>query len=51
MEKLCMKIISFPLFTHKEQITTNMKGQRNVGHQSKSIVRFPQTAYAEKSMN
>jgi hypothetical protein len=47
MEKLCMKI-SYPLSIHKEQIITNMKRQRNVDHQSKGIVRDPQTTIAEK---
>jgi hypothetical protein len=35
MEKLCMKIISYLLFTHKEQMTTNMKKQGNVDLQFK----------------
>jgi hypothetical protein len=48
MEKLCMMIISYPLLTHKEQITTHMKRQRNVDHQSKSIVGVPQTTFAKK---
>jgi hypothetical protein len=47
MKRLCMKII-YLLFTHKEQITTNMKRQGNVDHQSKSIVGVPQTAFAKK---
>jgi hypothetical protein len=48
MEKLCMKIISYPLFSHKEQITTSMRRQGNVDHQSRSIVEVSQTAFAKK---
>jgi hypothetical protein len=49
MENLCMKIVSYPLFTHKEeQMTTNMKKQENVDLQSKSIVGIPQTAFPKK---
>jgi hypothetical protein len=47
MERLCMKII-YLLFTHKEQITANMKRQGNVYDQSKSIVGVPQPAFAKK---
>jgi hypothetical protein len=39
MEKFCMKIISYPLFTHKEQMTTNMKKQGNVDLQLKKHCR------------
>jgi hypothetical protein len=35
MEKLCMKIISYPLPTHNEQMTTNMKQQGNLHLQLK----------------
>jgi hypothetical protein len=47
MEKLCMKII-YPLFTNKEQMTTNMKKQGCEDSQSKSIVGVPQTAFPKK---
>jgi hypothetical protein len=50
MENLCMKIISYPWFTHKEQIIKNMRRQGNVDCQSKSIVELPQTAFV-KSMD
>jgi hypothetical protein len=48
MEKLCMKIIPYSLFTHKKQITTNMMRQGNVDRQTESIVEVPQTAFAKK---
>jgi hypothetical protein len=48
MEKFCMKIISYPVFTHKEQMITNMKKQGNVDHQSKNIAGVPQTAFPKK---
>jgi hypothetical protein len=43
-----MKTISNPHFTHKEQISINMRRQGNVDHQSKSIVEVPQTVFAKK---